>query len=356
MRAATFQGVRRVKVSDKPAPAVVESTDVVVEVELAGLCGSDLHPYRGHEVGIEPGTTMGHEFTGRVVEVGEEVRRFRTGDLVISPFTTSCGECGPCRRGLSSRCERGSLYGWVEHGAGLEGAQAQYVRVPLADSTLLARDPALSALEGLLLGDVISTGFHVVRQGEVQPDTPVAVLGLGAVGLAAVLACHQRGAPAVIGLDAVPERLALAERLGASVIPVTDGSGEPRATGDIAREVRALAGPEGVGVAIDAVGSPHVTELAVALLRPGGVLSIAGVHTEDTFALSPAAAYDKNLTLTIGRCPVRSHLEELCRMQLAERLPIEQIVSHWIPLADAADAYRMFDQRRNGCVKVVFEP
>lgn len=355
MQAATFQGVRQVRVLDKPEPQVLDPGDAVVEVELAGLCGSDLHPYRGNEVGIEAGTTMGHEFTGRVVEIGSAVRRIRPGDRVLSPFSTACGVCGPCRRGLSSRCQQGALFGWIEHGRGLEGAQAQFVRVPLADSTLLVREPTLSAVEALLLGDVVATGFHTAVRGGVDAASTVAVLGLGAVGLAAVLACRQRGAASVVGLDAVPERLELAAAFGATVVPIA-ADGRTRTQEEIVDEVRRLTDPEGVAVALDAVGSPQATELAVALLRPGGVLSIAGVHTEPHFAVSPAAAYDRNLTFCIGRCPVRSHLEELCQLQTAERMPIERLVTHRIPLREAGAAYRMFDERRDGCIKVLFEP
>lgn len=356
MKAATFQGVGSVAVRDKPQPRIVAPGDVLVRVELAGLCGSDLHPYRGREVGLDVGTTMGHELTGRVVEVGTGVRRFRVGDAIMSPFTTSCGVCGPCRRGLSARCEQGALFGWIQDERGLEGAQAEYVRVPQADATLLARPQGLSALEALLLGDVVATGFYVAERGDLQPAEPVAVLGLGAVGLAAVMASRHAGADPVIALDAVAERLALAESLGAVPVSIVDAAGNPRGGADIAAEVQRGTGGEGVAVALEAVGTPEATRLAVALLRAGGTLSIGGFHTAPTFAVSPGQAYDKNLTIRAGRCPVRSRLEALCALHLRERFPLQRLVTHRVPLVEAADAYRLFDERAQGCVKCVFEP
>src|ERR1041385_7358268 len=191
MLAATYAGVEQIRVVEKAPPVLVDPTDVLVEVELAGLCGSDLHPWSGREKGLDPGTTMGHELTGRVLAAGSAVRRFRPGDVVMSPFSTSCGACAPCRRGLSARCSAGSLFGWRQAGHGLEGAQAGVVRVPLADGTLVLRPAEISAAEGLLLGDVVSTGFHAVERAGVGRGIAVAVVGLGAVGLAAVIAARR---------------------------------------------------------------------------------------------------------------------------------------------------------------------
>jgi threonine dehydrogenase-like Zn-dependent dehydrogenase len=356
MKAATFSGIRQVTVVDKPEPRLLEPTDVLVEIELAGLCGSDLHPYRGNETGIDVGTTLGHEFTGRVVAVGAAVEQLRAGDPVMSPFSTSCGACAPCLRGLSARCERGQLFGWVEGGRGLEGAQAGLIRVPLADATLVLRPPGLSPIEALLLGDVFATGSFIAARAAVGAATPVAVVGLGAVGLCALLASCQLGAPFVAAIDAVPERLALAASFGATPVSLVDGRGQARPLADVAAEVRRAAGGEGVAAVLEAVGSVDATRLAIAVLRPGGVLSIAGVHTESSFAVSPIEAYAKNLTLAIGRCPARSNLDALCALQLRERLPLERLVTHRLPLDAAADAYRMFDEHREGCIKAVFEP
>jgi len=354
MRAVTFTGLRAVDVVDRPSPELVDPSDAIVEVELAGICGSDLHPYEGRERGLDLGTTMGHELTGRVVAVGDEVVTLAPGDAVMSPFSTSCGVCPSCRRGLSARCSRGALLGWIERGRGLEGAQAERVRIPLADGTLVHRPPDLSPTEALLLGDVVATGFFATERAGVNAESRVAVVGLGAVGLAAVLAARHAGAALVLGYDAVASRLELAASFGATVVPIADDAGRPRPIADLAAAARRGTG-EGVDVVVEAVGSPDATRLAVSLLRPGGHLSIAGVHAEPAFDLSPTLAYDLNVTLSLGRCPARSRLEALSAVQRSARLPLERLVTHRVPLDAAPDAYRMFAERRDGCIKVVLE-
>jgi 2-desacetyl-2-hydroxyethyl bacteriochlorophyllide A dehydrogenase len=334
MLAATLQSVRTIRVLEKPEPELMDPGDVIVEVELAGLCGSDLHPWSGREKGLDPGTTMGHELTGRVVAAGDEVKRFRPGTAVLSPF----------------------ILGWVSDGRGLEGAQAPLVRVPLADSTLLERPDDLSPVEALLLGDVVSTGFFAVERARPAAGSALAVIGLGAVGLAAVMDALDLGAGVVAALDTVEERLEIAASLGARPLPVAAPGGAPRPVEETAAEGRRLAGGEGFECVVDAVGSPEATRLAVELLRPGGFLSIVGVHTEGAFAVAPGTAYDKNLTIAIGRCPVRSRLEALCARHRERRFPIERLVTHRVPLTEASDAYELFAARRDGVVKVVFEP
>lgn len=354
MRAVTFAGIRSVAVVDRPPPEVVDPHDAVVEVELAAICGSDLHPYEGRERGLDVGATMGHELTGRVVAVGDAVTGVAPGDAVMSPFSTSCGACATCRRGLSSRCPRGALLGWVEGGRGLQGAQAGRVRVPLADGTLVLRPPDISAVEALLLGDVVATGFFATERAGVGPGDRVAVVGLGAVGLAAVLAARQAGASEVLAFDAVASRLELAASFGATPVAVRDDAARARPTAELAAIARRGAG-EGVASVVEAVGSPESTRLAIALLRPGGHLSIASVHTEGAFAVTPTLAYDHNLTLSMGRCPARSRLDALTELVRAVRPPLERIVTHRVPIDDAADAYRMFAERRDGCIKVALE-
>ena len=358
MFAATFETVGSIAVVEKAAPVILEATDALVEVELAGLCGSDLHPYWGRELGIESGTTMGHEFTGTIIDVGEDVRRFQRGDRVLSPFSTSCGICSPCERQLSSRCHEGSLFGWIEDGKGLEGAQAERVRVPLADGTLVKRPRELSAIEALLLGDVFTTGAFAVERGPGLEKEWLAVIGLGAVGLCSVLAARRAGAERIIGIDRVPERLELAASLGADPLPlpVPHKSGSEALLHEaVTSEIRRRGGGDGTAMVVEAVGSPTALELAAAVVRPGGFLSVAGVHPESQFSVSPPLAYDKNLTFAMGRCPVRSHIERLCQLQIDSPLPLDRLVSHRVPLTQAADIYRQFSERADGCVKAVFE-
>lgn len=344
MHALTFHGVHTIHHETVPDPGIVGVGDAIVRVERAGLCGSDLHVWHGRETGIDDGTVMGHELVGHVVAIGPAVRRHAVGARVVAPFSTCCGRCFYCARGLSARCPEGALLGWVQDGRGLEGAQAELVRVPHADASLVAVDAELPAELALLLADVVPTGWHLARLGNVGAGGIAVVLGCGPIGLAAVIAAREQGAERVFAVDAVAERLALASRFGA----------EPLALGgDVAAAVRVATEGRGADAALEAVGSAEASRLAFDLVRPGGVVAIAGVHHEARFAFSPVAAYDKNLTLHIGRAPARSYMDELLPL-LRRRPELAAIVTHVRPLAEGAAAYQAFDRKLDGCIKVAF--
>jgi threonine dehydrogenase-like Zn-dependent dehydrogenase len=348
MKALTFVGYREVAYETVPDPTIETPGDVIVKVEAAGLCGSDLHPYHLREEGLDGGTVMGHEFVGEIVEVGGDVIGLRKGDRVFSPFTTSCGECYYCVSGLTSRCPQGQLFGWVGRGEGLHGGQAEYVRVPMASSTLMKLPDGLSAEQALLLGDIYSTGFFCAEMAGVQPGGVYAVVGCGPVGALAVLAARQLGAEMIYALDTVPERLALAQRVCA--VPLDVGREDPV---QVLHEATDGRGADGV---LEAVGSFEAERLAIELVRPGGTVSVVGVHSHETIAFSPAEAYDKNLTFRVGRCPARAYMERLAPMILESDPGITQVISHRLPLAEGEDAYRLFDEKRDGCTKVVLIP
>ena len=348
MKALTFHGPETLRVESVPDPVVEAPTDVLVRVELTAICGSDLHVYHGREVGQDPGTTMGHEFLGEIVEVGSAVSSFAAGDVVVSPFSTSCGACFFCERGLTARCESGAVYGWVSDGVGLQGAQAEYVRVPLADSTLVRAPADLPRELVLLAGDVLSTGFFCAESGGVGPGCTVAVLGCGPVGLMAVLAARELGAERVLAIDSIPERLALAERFGA--VSVDFSAVDPLEV------VRAETAGRGADVVLEVVGSPVATRLAVDIARVGGTISAAGVHTEPTFAFSPVEAYDKNLTYTAGRCSARRYVERVLEVVRERRVDLGELVSHRLPLAEGVRGYEVFDRKLEGCTKVLLAP
>ncbi len=194
MRALTFRGIENIAFETVADPRIEVPTDAVIRIELSAICGSDLHPYFGRERGLDAGTVMGHEAVGQVVEVGADVKRLRPGDRVATPFTTNCGECFYCREGLTSRCTRGQLFGWVEGGRGLHGLQAEYARVPLADSTLVRLPDDVPSDIALLLGDVLSTGRFCADMAGVRDGGTYAVIGLGPVGVMAVVAARERGA------------------------------------------------------------------------------------------------------------------------------------------------------------------
>ncbi|HTL04591.1 MAG TPA: alcohol dehydrogenase family protein [Gemmatimonadales bacterium] len=344
MNAITYHAPGDLRVEQVPDPTLQEPTDALVAVELAAICGSDLHVWHGRETGLDPGTVMGHEFVGRVVATGSAVSRFRTGQRVVSPFTTSCGACFYCRLGLTARCERGQLFGWVERGRGLHGGQAALVRVPLADSTLFALPAELPAQAGILLGDVLATGHHCARLAEAGPGSSCAVIGCGPVGLMAILAARELGAEPVFALDQVAGRLAHAARLGA--VPLDPSSG------DAVDRIRQATGGHGADAALEAVGSPEAGKLAFELVRPGGIVAVVGVHHEAGFAFSPAQAYDKNLTYRIGRCPARSYMEGLLPLALRRAADLGELFTDLVPLERGPEAYRRFADRAAGCIKV----
>lgn len=348
MKAITFQGVERLAYETVPDPVVREPSDVLVRVAAAGLCGSDLHPYLGREAGLDAGTVMGHELVGEVVETGSGVRRFRVGDRVVAPFSTCCGGCYYCRSGLTGRCPRGQLFGWVAEGSGLHGAQAELVRVPLADGSLVRVPDGLDDALALLAGDVLSTAAYAADLAGVKVGDVVVIVGCGPVGLLTVRTVLEAGAREVVAVDRVPGRLALAERFGATPADV-----EGNALVELLRE---RSDGRGADAAIEAVGTPEATRVAADLLRPGGTLAAVGVHVEPHLAISPGELYDRNLRYAAGRCPARHYLPAALRLAERDAEPMGALISHLLPLSRGVEAYRRFAAREEGWIKVVLLP
>src|SRR5690625_32819 len=348
MNAITFLDVEELKYEETTDPELVDAGDAIIAVEAAGVCGSDLHPYHGRERGLDRGTIMGHEFGGRVAAVGSGVRRFEVGDHVVSPFSTSCGECWACTSGLTSRCIHGQLFGWVQDGQGLQGGQAEYVRVPLADTTLVTiPDELPDPTVALLAGDVLSTAIFGAELARVKDDDCVAIVGCGAVGLLAIRAALARGARTVFALDLVPSRLELAAEFGARPLSVD----QP----DLVSEILDATDGRGADSVIEAVGSPAATETAAQILRPGGTLAAVGVHTEPHLAISPGSIYDRNLTYSAGRCPARRIMPEALKLAAQESDLVGRVISQRLPLAEGVEAYARLAAREEGWVKVVLE-
>jgi 2-desacetyl-2-hydroxyethyl bacteriochlorophyllide A dehydrogenase len=348
MKALILVDERIIRVESVPEPAVETATDAVLQVRLSAVCGSDLHVYHGRERGLDSGTVMGHEVVGKVLETGAGVTALKPGDRVACPFTTSCGRCFYCVRGLTCRCAAGQLFGWVEGREGLQGTQAERVRVPLADSTLVKLPDSVSDENGLLLGDVLPTGYFCADLAGVDDSGVYAVVGCGPVGLMAVVAARHRGAEQVVAIDSVPERLELARVFGARPLDYRQES--PL---EVLREMTEGRGADAV---LEVVGSPAATRTAVDIVRPGGVLASVGVHTEEHFAFTPAEAYDRNLTYRTGRCPARHYMERLLPLVAEGRFPLSAVISHRMPLEDGPRAYALFDAKRDGCTKVVLAP
>ena len=344
MHALTFSGVEIIEYSTVKDPELLQPSDAIVQITMAAICGSDLHVYHGKETGLDLGTVMGHEFTGIVVEVGNAVKKFKKGSKVLSPFTTSCGICFYCRIGLTCRCEKGNLFGWVEHGHGLQGAQAGYIRVPMADSTLFPLSNDLNEKKGLLLGDVFSTGYFCADNACIKPNSVYVVIGCGPVGLMTILAARHLGAEKLFAVDSIPERLVLAEQFGA--IPLN------ASMTDVIQEILNSTHGRGADAVMEAVGSDTTLRLAIDLIRPGGTISSVGVHTAN-FSFSPAEAYNKNLIYKTGRCPARFYSEKLLREEVPQRYSIEDIITHQFYLGEGAKAYKVFDKKLDSCIKAV---
>ena len=345
MQALTFGGIEKIVYQPVSEPQILEQTDAIIQITLSGICGSDLHVYHGRETGLDYGTVMGHEFTGIVEETGNEVKKFKKGSRVISPFTTSCGECFYCRIGLTCRCEKGSLFGWVEKGKGLDGAQADYVRVPMADSTLLPLSADLNEKKGLLLGDVFSTGYYCAENATIANKNMYVVIGCGPVGLMAIIAAKHLGAETLFAVDTIPARLAVAESFGATPL-------NPSLI-DIKDTILNSSNGRGADAVMEAVGSEQSLQLAIDILRPGGIISSAGVHTAKHFSFSPVEAYNKNLNYKTGRCPARFYSERLLKEEIPQRYAIEDIITHQFPLQQGARAYEVFDKKLDNCIKAI---
>jgi threonine dehydrogenase-like Zn-dependent dehydrogenase len=344
MKALTYDGIGRVAVSLAREPVIQDARDAIVAIERAAICGSDLHVYHGREVGIDPGTVLGHECVGRIVAAGEAIARSAIGVRVAVPFSSSCGACYFCSRGLSARCAAGHLFGWVAGGRGLQGMQAERVRVPFADTTLFPLPDDIGDDAALLLGDVLPTGDFCAAMAETSEAGTYVVLGCGPVGLMAIAAAYERGARRIHAVDAVPERLEFAERFGA--MPIDSRSDSPL------EAIRRATEGRGADAVLEAVGSPDAGRLAFELVRAGGIIAAVGVHHESGFPFSPAQAYDHNLTYRIGRCPARSLMQGLLPLVRRRGDELAAILTHRFPLERGPEAYALFDAKRDGCVKV----
>lgn len=348
MKALTFRGKEAIRFESIADPGIIEPTDVIVKVKLCAICGSDLHVYHEREKGIDHGTAMGHEFMGEIVDVGANVKKLVIGDSVMSPFTTNCGTCFYCRIGLTCRCIHSQLFGWRENNTGLHGGQAEFVRVPMAESTLMRTPDGLTDDEALMLGDIIPTGFFCAQQTEIKPNGIYAVVGCGPVGLMAVLGAIELGASKVFAFDREPSRLAQAKRFGASPVNIDEGNA--------VAEIKDATEGRGADGVMEAVGSSASISLAFDLIRPGGILSAVGVCTEPHLPFSPTLAYNKNITYKVGRCPARYLMDPLTKLVQEKKYDFTSIITHRMKLMEGAEGYTIFANKKVNCLKVVMTP
>ena len=344
MRATVMYSAGDVRIENVPDPKIIEPTDAVIRVTRACVCGSDLWPYQKMEHS-ETGRVMGHEAIGVVEDVGADVRTIKRGDFVIMPFAFSDGTCMFCHDGLQTSCIHGGFFGTTE----VAGAQAEAVRIPLADGTLFpvgahADDALMASL--LTLSDVMGTGHHAAIIAKVTPGNSVAVVGDGAVGLCGVIAAKRLGAEQIIILGRHADRIALAKDFGA-----TDVVSE---RGDAAVErVRELTGGYGVHSVLECVGLEQAMNTAISIARPGGAVGRVGVPQEQTIPGSEPAFYN-NVTVGGGPAPVRAYIEDLLPDVLAGNIEPGRVFDRTVGLDGVPDGYRAMNDRE--AIKVMVTP
>ena len=344
MRATVMYSAGDVRIENVPDPQIIEPTDAVIRVTRACVCGSDLWPYQKMERS-DTGRVMGHEAIGIVEDVGKDVRRIKRGDFVIMPFAFSDGTCAFCHDGLQTSCIHGGFFGTTE----IAGAQAEAVRIPLADGTLFpvgapADDALMPSL--LSLSDVMGTGHHAAIIAKVAPGKSVAVVGDGAVGLCGVIAAKRLGAEQIIILGRHADRIALAKDFGA-----TDVVSE---RGDAAVErVRELTGGYGVHSVLECVGLEQAVNTAISIARPGGAVGRVGVPQEQTIPGSEPAFYN-NVTVGGGPAPVRAYIEDLLPDVLEGNIEPGRVFDRTVGLDGVPDGYRAMNDRE--AIKVMVTP
>ena len=345
MRATVMFGAGDVRIENVPDARIVEPTDVIVAVSHACICGSDLWSYRGMEEIPDGGRRMGHEAIGAVEAVGSEVRTMKAGDLVVMPFAYSDGSCTFCHEGLQTSCVHGGFFGI----AGMDGAQAEALRVPLADGTLfvlpVGRDDALMP-SLLTLSDVMGTGHHAAVTAKVRRGNTVAIVGDGAVGLCGVIAAKRMGAEQIIMLGRHDDRIALAKEFGATDIVSERGEAA-------VERVRKLTGGFGVHSVLECVGLEESMRTAISIARPGGAVGRVGVPQGEAMPASLPAFYN-NVTVSGGPAPVRAYVEELLPDILDGRIEPGRVVDQVVDLEGVPDGYRAMNERES--IKVMVTP
>ena len=393
MKAVTWQGKRDVRVEEVPDPAIKEPNDAIIKVTSTGICGSDLHLYEVLGPFLEPGDILGHEPMGIVEEVGAEITNIAPGDRVVIPFNVSCGHCFMCGHGLQSQCETtqvheygsgASLFGYTKLYGQVPGGQAEYLRVPEAQYGPIKVPEGPPDDRFVYLSDVLPTAWQAVEYAAVPEGGSLLVLGLGPIGDMATRIARHRGIEKVFAVDLVPERLARARSRGITTLDL-------RAVDDLGQAVRDLTDGRGPDSVIDAVGmeahgSPvaraaqQATGLlpnalaaklmqragidrlaslltAIDLVRRGGTISLSGVYGGASDPLPMLRLFDKQIQLRMGQANVHRWVDDLLPL-LGEDDPlgVEDFATHRLPLAQASDAYRIFQEKSDGAVKILLQP
>jgi threonine dehydrogenase-like Zn-dependent dehydrogenase len=345
MRAVVLNGPHDVSVEQVDDPVLPGPDGIVVAVERTAICGSDLHLYHGEMA--PPGVHLGHEFIGRVLDAGPEVRTVRGGDRVLVSGVVGCGHCMQCLTGWPMRC---LAAGSQVFGTSLDlaGGQAEAVAVPAADSFVHAIPDGVTDEQAVLLTDILPTGFLGARRADITPGSTVAVIGLGPVGICALRAAQLHSPARILAVDPVAHRRAHAERLGAEPIDPTDG-------GTMAQLLEATGG-RGVPSVIEAVGRDDTINDAIMSVAPGGTVSVIGVSTNLAHPFPMVIAMYKGITFRICVADIPATWPFLVPLVASGKLHPEDVFTHRMALSDAAEAYRIFDARDDSVIKVLLDP
>ncbi|HEX8099539.1 MAG TPA: alcohol dehydrogenase catalytic domain-containing protein [Actinomycetota bacterium] len=346
MKAVVYEDVRQVKVDDVPDATVEDPQDAVVRVSAAGICGSDLHFYSG-KAPLMPGETIGHEAVGVVEDVGPEVKGFKAGDRVVIAFDIACGHCWFCQHGQSSLCEEFRNLGAGMFGGGLGGAQAELVRIPYADTNLLRIPEGVEDERALFVGDILTTAYYGAAIAGIEPGDTVAVVGAGPVGFFCAQAAKLHDPKQVLVLDMEPSRLELAEKIGAVPVNVKDRNPQ--------MAVSDMTEGRGADVVIEAVGNVSAYETAFEVVRRGGRICVVGMFVTESIEIPLGIYWTKAIRIQFaGICPVHSWWDGAMKAVQEGKIDPLPIISHTLPLAEAAHGYELFESRE--ATKVVLRP
>jgi threonine dehydrogenase-like Zn-dependent dehydrogenase len=389
MRAVTWQGKHDVRVQTVPDPQIVNPRDAIIRITSTAICGSDLHLYDHYIPGMKSGDVLGHEFMGEVVEIGKGVNNLAVGDRVVVPFPIACGHCSQCERELYSLCENSNpnawmaeklwghspcgIFGYSHMLGGYAGGQAEYVRVPFADVGPIKVPSHLTDEQVLFLSDILPTGYMGAEMCDIQPGDTVAVWGAGPVGQFAIASARMLGAERIIAIDRLKYRLDLARDKAGATHVINYGEN------DVHETLLELTGGRGPDACIDAVGleahaygpmfavdrakqavmletdRPLALREAIRACRNGGVVSVVGVYGGFIDHFPIGAVVNRSLTIRSGQCHVQRYMRPLLHRIEAGEIDPSFIVTHRLPLSEAAEGFRLFDERTDGCEKVVLQ-
>jgi threonine dehydrogenase-like Zn-dependent dehydrogenase len=347
MKAVTFVEIGKLEMREVEKPTIQEPTDVILKVTTTAICGSDLHVLEGRIPGMMEGGIIGHEFIGVVEDAGPEVKDFKPGDRALASFMVPCGKCWLCNHGFHGQCEDLQVFGYGVFLGDLNGGQTEYVRVPRADVSLHHIEDDMTDERALFAGDILTTGVQVASNGQIKEGDTVAVIGCGPVGLFAIQAAMAFKPAAVYAIDSVDQRLEMAQGFGA--IPVN-----LKETNPVVR-IQDEGPGGGADVILECVGGSPALVPAFDMVRPGGRISVIGVHSEPTAEVPLQLMFVKAIDVKFnGSADIVAHWDEALGMIRDGHIQPEAIISHRMKLDDALEGYRLFQSRE--AMKVVLTP